>query len=235
MLTDWSDVILGVSVCSEECHSVLIRAPSVKAPTQPLLGQLLLKDGLITEGQLEEALRVQQGFEGYIPLGHVLVEQKVITRKQLNGLLDRHRKRPKLGAVLVAARVITTDQLDRAIAVQQTRRVRLGDALRRLGLATERQIKQAMCFQLNLPFIDLTAFRMDTPNDLAKWFTRTYAQRHGIVPIAKLGSTLTVAMDDPTDSEVIRTVEASTGLVVNVVAATQEGLQHALGEVYGPS
>src|SRR5262249_50740636 len=230
-MTDWSDVILGGSVCSEECHTVLTRAATKGAPAPPLIGQLLVKDGLIPDTQLDEALRIQQGFDGYIPLGHVLVEQKVITLTQLNALLDRYRKRPRLGAVLVAANVITADQLEQAITAQRTRGRRLGDVLRRLGFATERQIKQAICLQLHLTFLDLTAFRMDSPKDLAKLINRTYAQRYRIVPIAKLGDSLTVAMDDPTDAEVIRTVEASTGLVVHVVTATQAGLQHALGEV----
>src|SRR5262245_49482888 len=89
-MTDWSDVILAVSVCSEECHYVLTRASTRGAPVQPLIGQLLVKGGLITEAQLEEALRIQHGFDVYIPLGQVLVGQKVISLKQLNALLDRY-------------------------------------------------------------------------------------------------------------------------------------------------
>jgi MshEN domain len=231
--TDWSDFILAISVCSEECHYALAVASKMAGSSQPLIGQLLVKDRLITEAQLEEALRIQHGLDAYTPLGQVLVEQKVITLKQLNALLDRYRKRPKLGAVLVAAKVITTDQLEQAITAQRMRGLRLGDVLLRLGFATEPQIKQAICIQLNLPFIDLNAFRLDRKEDLAKLIKRAYAARYWIIPIAKLGNTLTVAMDDPTDAEVIQTLEASTGLVVNVVTGTRAGLQHALAEVYG--
>jgi type IV pilus assembly protein PilB len=233
VMTEWVDVVLTKSVCSEECHYVVIRAVKEAAPAQPLLGQLLVKEGLITEAQLEQALVIQQSAGAYIPLGRVLTEQKFITLKQLNRLLDRYRKRPKLGAVLVAAKVITTDQLQQAVLTQGRSGVRLGDVLRRLGLATEAQIKQAICVQLNLPFLDLRSFRLDLAKDLAKLIKPAYARRCQIVPIARLGDTLTLAMDDPTDAEVIRVVEASTGFVVNVVTATKAGIHHALAQVYG--
>jgi type IV pilus assembly protein PilB len=78
----------------------------------------------------------------------------------------------------------------------------------------------------------LKAFKLDGKAELPKLIKRLYAERYRVVPIAKLGTTLTVAMDDPTDAEVVRTVEASTGLVVNVVTATRAGLEHAVAEVY---
>jgi type IV pilus assembly protein PilB len=232
-MTDWYDLTLDVSLCSEECHAALATRPKAQpAARQPLVGQLLLKEGLITEAQLEEALRVQHGLDTYTPIGQVLIDQKVITLKQLNALLDRYRKRPRLGAVLIAAKIITKSQLDEAVLYQRGRRLRLGDVLLRLGFATEQQIKQAVCIQLNLPFIDLNALKLDGKVGLAKLIKRLYAERYQVVPIAKLGKTLTVAMDDPTDAEVIRTVEASTGLVVNVVTGTRAGLEHAIAEVY---
>jgi type II secretion system (T2SS) protein E len=231
-MTEWCDVSLDVPLCSEECRLAMVGTPTPPPPAQPLVGQLLFREGLITEAQLEHALRVQHGLDTYTPIGQVLVEQKAITLKQLNALLDRYRKRPKLGAVLVAAKVITRDQLQQAMTVQRPRGLRLGDVLIRLGFATEQQIKQAICIQLNLPFIDLKAFKLDGKAELPKLIKRLYAERYRVVPIAKLGTTLTVAMDDPTDAEVVRTVEASTGLVVNVVTATRAGLEHAVAEVY---
>jgi type II secretion system (T2SS) protein E len=231
-MTDWFDVHLGAAVCSADCHRALASRPRGLSSVQPLLGELLVRAALITQAELDEALRVQQRLDTYTPLGQVLLERKVITLKQLNAFLDKHRKRPKLGAVLVAAKVITTDQLEQAITTQRTRGVRLGDVLLRLGVATEQQIKQAICIQLNLPFLDLTAFRLEGKPNVARLIKRAYAERHRVVPIATLGHTVTVAMDDPTDVEVIRTVESGTGLVVNVVAATRAGLAHALAEVY---
>jgi Type II secretion system (T2SS), protein E, N-terminal domain len=242
-MTEWFDLTLDIPICSDECQRERTSRP--KAPPAgppPLVGQLLLTEGLITEAQLAQALRLQQRLDTYTPIGQVLVDQTVITLKQLNALLDRYRKRPKLGGVLIAAKVIMKSQLDQAVLSQRGRRLRLGDVLIRLGFATERQIKQAICIQLNLPFIDLKAFKLaDNPEsfkladnpELAKLFKRLYAVRYQVVPIAKLGNTLTVAMDDPTNLDVIRTVQACTGLMVNVVLGTRAGLEHAIDQVYG--
>ena len=229
-MTEWSDLTLDVFVCSEECQYHLV---TNRPKVQPLVGQFLVKERLITEAQLDEALRVQASLDTYTPIGHVLVGQRIITLKQLNAVLDKYRKRPKLGAVLIAAKVITEEQLHEAILRQRARHARLGDTLLHLGFATETQIRQAICIQLNLPFIDLNDFKLERKADLASLIKRGYADKHRVVPIARLGNTLTVAMDDPTDAEVIRMVEGSTGLVVNVATGTRAGLQHALTEVYG--
>jgi type II secretion system (T2SS) protein E len=226
--TEWSDLALNQWVCSDGCRERL----ATKSSAQPLVGQLLVNEGLITEAQLDEALRIQANLDAYTPIGQVLVEQKVITLKELDTVLDKYRKRPRLGAVLLAAGVITEEQLGQAMARHRTGGARLGDALLQLGFATEQQIKQAVCVQLNLPFIDLDHFAPEPGSDLARTVDHGYAAKHRVVPIARLGTSLTVAMDDPTDADVIRTVETSTGLAVNVVMATRSGLRHALAAVY---
>jgi Type II secretion system (T2SS), protein E, N-terminal domain len=227
-MTEWSDLSLNQWVCSDECRERL--ATQSSAP--PLVGQLLVSERLITEAQLDEALRLQAGLDTYTPIGQVLVDQSFITLKELDTVLDKYRKRPKLGAVLLAAGVITVEQLGQAMARHRSGSRRLGDALLELGFATEHQIKQAVCVQLNLPFIDLDHFTPEPGSDLARTVEQDYAAKHRVVPIARLGNSLTVAMDDPTDADVIRTVETSTGLAVNVVMATRSGLRHALAAVY---
>ena len=48
-------------------------------------------------------------------LGHILVAQKVMTRSQLLSVLDRHRRRSKLGELLVKSQAITSSQLEMAL------------------------------------------------------------------------------------------------------------------------
>ncbi len=52
-------------------------------------GELLIKEGLITEAQLQEALQFQEELKWYKPVGQILVEKKLITAGQLNFFLDR--------------------------------------------------------------------------------------------------------------------------------------------------
>ena len=85
------------------------------------IGEILVEEGLITESQLREALRVQNGLNTYKPIGQILVDQKVITQKQLNFLLDRHGKRPRLGEVLIRSGVLTREHLEIALDHQRER------------------------------------------------------------------------------------------------------------------
>ena len=54
-----------------------------------LLGEILIREGLINEAQLSTALMVQRETEPTTPLGQILVRQGVITQRQLNNVLDR--------------------------------------------------------------------------------------------------------------------------------------------------
>lgn len=144
-------------------------------------------------------------------------------------------KRPRLGAILVAAKAITENQLQAALAFQQKSNLRLGDALLQLRLTTEREIKQAIATQLNVPFLDLEAFTPAGGPDLAQVIPREYAEKHRVLPMGRLGQSLTVAMDDPTDTAVIVELQQLTGCTINVVTCTRHGFLRALSRTYGAS
>jgi hypothetical protein len=91
------------------------------------LGELLVREGLISPGQLQEALREQAELTTYAPLGQILVHSNVITEAQLNLVLDKHHKRARLGDLLVEAGVITQEQLATALEHQRQTGSRLGD------------------------------------------------------------------------------------------------------------
>lgn len=142
-------------------------------------------------------------------------------------------RRLRLGGLLVASGAITEEQLQTALAFQRKTNFRLGDALLQLDLVTEAAIKQAISAQLGIPFVDLESCGVDAGAGLASLLSQEYAQKHRVVPIARLGVSLTVAMDDPTDAAVIEKVRELTGCAVNVVTCTRRGLVRASRKVYG--
>ncbi|MDY6857344.1 MAG: GspE/PulE family protein [Thermodesulfobacteriota bacterium] len=194
------------------------------------IGEILVREGLISNSQLEDAFRIQNRIGDYKPIGQILVDKKAITQRQLSFLLDHYRKRLKLGDVLLRLGAISDEGLEAALDYQKETGIRLGEALIELNLLTEKDMKQSLCTQLNIPFINLDSIIID--QSLERLINRRYAFKNQIVPIAKMGESLTIAMDDPTDLSLIEELEAATGLTINVVTSTRVAIQDAFARLY---
>jgi len=194
------------------------------------LGDLLVAEGLATHAQIQKALRIQSQSKTYMLLGHILVSQKIITRSQLLSVLDRHRRRSKLGELLVKSGAITPDQLETALAEQRRSKQTLGEVLVRLRFVTEEQMRRALCQQLHINYFDLDSIMLD--HSLKGLINPRFAMKRLVVPIARVGQTLVVAMDDPTRKPVIDDLQASTGLDIEVITSTTVGIRRALEQMY---
>ena len=195
------------------------------------LGEMLVREGLITEAQLTDALKEQQSRSTYVPLGHILVEQKLVTRRQLNLLLENTEKRPRIGELLVRSGAVTPAQLAHALERQRSMHLPLGQVLIRLGYVSDETMRLALALQLNIPFVDLDQMNIDRA--LTRLINRNYARRHSLVPVACVGQTLTVCMDDPTDQQAVEELSRSTGLLVTVLTSSHDAITHAFQRLYG--
>jgi type IV pilus assembly protein PilB len=195
------------------------------------IGELLIERRLITELQLQEALQAQKKSSTYVPLGQILIDRGLITRRQLHLLLAAD-KRPKLGEVLMKSGAIDATQLQQALDEQRKLKAPLGETLIKLGYLTEETMRQALCLQLNVPYLDLD--RMDIDATLARLVNRSYATRHRLVPVARVAQTLTVAMDDPLDVESAEELARSSGCSIRVVTCSLTSIQAAIERLYNP-
>src|SRR2546426_2829698 len=116
------------------------------------LGDLLIAERLATEAQVQKALRVQSQAKTYMPLGHILVAQKILTRRQLVSVLEHYRRRSKLGELLAKMHALTLEQLATALAEQRRWKQTLGEAVIRLKFVTEEQLRRVVGPPLPLHF-----------------------------------------------------------------------------------
>ncbi len=228
------DISQQVDSATEAIPDVaMLEESSRAAPRQspmPELGELLVAEGLVTQAQLHEALRIQKQLRAYKPIGHILMERGLITQKQLNLILERYDKRPRLGDIMVAAGAISKENLEIALRHQKETDLPIGETLVKLGFITEPLMRQMLCTQLNIPFIDLDQVGADP--SLQKLINRNYARKYGVLPVGKIGNTITLAMDDPTDVRTAREIEAFTGFSVNVVTSTRSAFWHGHARLY---
>src|SRR6185436_2445252 len=139
-------------------------------------------------------------------------------------------RRSKLGEILMENGAITAAQLEHALAEQSTLKLPLGQILLKLDYVTDETMRQALGLQLNVPYLDLENVMID--RGLARVINATFAKRHSLLPVATVGRTLTVAMDDPTATAVVQDLNRLTGFSVTVVTSSSRAIQRAFRRLY---
>ncbi len=151
----------------------------------------------------------------------------------MDSFLKRFRKRPRLGDILIKSGVITEEMLHSALNHKKKAGIRFGDSLVELNFITEEVMKQTLCHQLNIPFITFDSISIDL--NLSKMINKRFALKHRIVPIAKIGNTVTLAMDDPTDLALAEELQCITGFKINIVTSTKAAILDAYTRLYEDS
>jgi type IV pilus assembly protein PilB len=136
----------------------------------------------------------------------------------------------RIGELLVREKLISLQQLRQAQEEQRRSGGRLGAALAKLGFVNEGEITSFLSSQYGVPAIDLTALEVD--RELAKLVTREVCERHTIVPVARSGSSITVAMADPTNLNAIDDIKFLTGYNVDVVVASETAILETIQSSY---
>jgi MSHA biogenesis protein MshE len=107
------------------------------------------------------------------------------------------RQKIRLGDLLVEQKVISSADLDIALAAQKKSGRRLGRIIVESGLAGENDIAQALARQLAIPFVDLRKFSPDA--SILQLLPETQARRFRAMPLARRDGNIFVGMADPTD------------------------------------
>ena len=143
--------------------------------------------------------------------------------------------RMRIGELLVAANVITQEQLAAALAQPRKEGERLGDVLVSSGMVSETQLTQALSQQLAIPWVSL--YHVDFSRQLLNMVPHAIAEKYCLVPVLyrkskKGGEQLFVAMDDPTNDAALAEVsQACGGMTVKPMIAARSDI-HAAIRVY---
>lgn len=168
------------------------------------LGDLLIKDGLLTPEQLNQALAVQQSQKVYKPLGEICVELNFLSRSQLNKALNKHHKRIRIGDLLINLGLITSEQLQTALEHQKREGGKLGEILIKLGFITETSLINTLTIQLGVPKIIPDVQLID--KNLLAGISKEFLMKNEVLPAFKDQDVVTVIMSNPLDEETIRTL-----------------------------
>lgn len=137
----------------------------------------------------------------------------------------------KLGELLVERKVITPEQLSAAFKVQQEKGGLLGQILCDLGYATEEAVAQALTAQYGFPYLPLKHYAID--GELLHLIPENVARQYCLIPVDKIGNTLTVAMADPLNAKAVEDIEMLSRCSVQVFVATMSDVVEAIERCYG--
>src|ERR1700741_3294213 len=137
----------------------------------------------------------------------------------------------RLGEILIKENLITSDQLQQALAHQKANGGRLGTCLMKLGFITDDEITGVLSRQYGVPSINLKYYEVDA--SVIKLIPQDTAIRYQIVPLSRVGSTLTIAMTDPTNVFAMDDIKFMTGFNVEPVVASESAISEAINKFYG--
>jgi type IV pilus assembly protein PilB len=136
-----------------------------------------------------------------------------------------------LGELIVRAGLLSSVQLDAALASARSSGRRLGEVLVEDELVDERELAQIVAQQEGLEFIDLG--KHDLEDEALDLLSEASARRYLALPYKLEGTAVCVVIADPSDDAALDAVLEEVERPVRFVVATRTEVEAALREAFG--
>ena len=136
----------------------------------------------------------------------------------------------KLGEILVRENLLTPQQLREALDFQREHGGRLGYNLVKMGLVSDDMITAVLSRQYGVPSVNLELFDID--GSVIRLIPREVAEKYSVLPLSRVGATLTLAMVDPTNVFAMDDIKFMTGLNIEPVVVSEASVQEAITSYY---
>jgi len=140
----------------------------------------------------------------------------------------------KIGKLLIDAQLITEQQLNEALATVKASKGagRLGSTLVKMGYVPEEKLLQFLTQQYRVPAVDLKMYQNVDPA-IIKLIPLELVKKHMVLPLRRVGATLTVAMLDPTNMLALDDLKFRTNYTIEPVIAAETALVETIRKYYG--
>ncbi|HYH84884.1 MAG TPA: type IV-A pilus assembly ATPase PilB [Pyrinomonadaceae bacterium] len=139
----------------------------------------------------------------------------------------------KLGEILVRENLLTPQQLREALEFQREHGGRLGFNLVKMGMVSDDMITAVLSRQYGVPSVNLELFDID--ESVIRLIPREVAEKYSVLPLSRVGATLTLAMVDPTNVFAMDDIKFMTGLNIEPVVVSEASVQDAITKYYAQS
>lgn len=137
-----------------------------------------------------------------------------------------------IGELLVEKGSINNDELTMAIAYQKEKGGLLGEILVELKFAKEEDIAHALTCQYGFPYLPLSNYEIDP--EVIESVPENVCRQFCLIPIDKIGKSLTLAMADPLNVQAVEDVELISGCTVQTFVSTATDIKNSINKYYKP-
>ncbi len=139
----------------------------------------------------------------------------------------------RIGELLIREKLVSPSQLQRAKERSRTNQKSLSHELVRQGLIKESDMTSFLSKVHGVPSVNLE--EIEIPDKVIELIPRQVAERHQCVPVNRSGSTLVMAMADPSNIYAIDDLKFMTGYQIEVVVASESAIEQSILKYYGAS
>ena len=136
----------------------------------------------------------------------------------------------RMGDLLVREKIISAEQLEQALKMQREGGGRLGSVLVKLGFLSDEDVTNFLSKQYGVPAINLSYFEIDA--QVVKLVPYETSKRYQILPLSRVGASLTIAMVDPTNVFAIDDIKFMTGFNIEPVVASETAIMDGIEKAY---
>jgi type IV pilus assembly protein PilB len=136
----------------------------------------------------------------------------------------------RIGDILIRERLISPEQLQAALADARQSNTRVGYSLIKLGFIAEAELTRTLARQYRVPAVDLEKVNVDAK--ILKLVAAELAHKHLVLPLRRVGRTLTIAMANPIDVAAIDALKFATRHDIEPVVVGEYTLRQQLNRYY---
>ncbi|WP_298037644.1 type II/IV secretion system protein [uncultured Desulfuromonas sp.] len=204
------------------------KAPPSKKHPGGVIAELLQREGMLSDEQLQYARRVQSKMAVAKPLVHILMGLGYTTNDQLQQALRKNRIQLRIGDLLVELGHLRESDLSAALSMQrdQEEGKKLGDILVEKHFIEEEKLCQILSYQLGMPVLQPSLAEID--RKLIAKVSPKWLKEQDFLPIREDGKEVIVVFADPLDRKERETALQVFGPRIKPAISTRKAIRETI-------
>jgi len=132
--------------------------------------------------------------------------------------------------ILLKSKRLSKEQLEKALKTQKEKQIPLKSVLVEQGIISEEELLSLLSEQLYVPTLHLTKYKFDT--EITSLIPERMAKQYNIIPLSRMGNTLTVAVSDPLNIFALDDLQVFTNCSIDIVLSPADEISRAIDTQY---